>query len=147
METVSTLEAGKALVRRWLREFWTEADYGVADELCTEDYTVHDPQAPDVPPGRAGIKGYAGYFHQACSGLEVTVEDLIAEGDKVVARWLAEGTHTGPLGPIPASGKRLRVQGTDIYRIADGKLAEAWTSFDRLGMLQQIGAVPRSGHG
>lgn len=140
-----SIEENKGLVRRWLQEFWTEGEYAVADEICSEDYAVHDPHAPDAPPGREGIKDYARHFHQAFSGLRVTLDDLVAEGDKVAARWLAEGTHTGPLGPVPASGKHITMQGADTYRIVNGKLAEAWTLYDRLGMLQQLGVIPEPG--
>lgn len=134
-------EENKELVRRWLREFWSEGKYAVADEICTADYTVHDPHAPDTPPGRQGIKDYAHHFHQGFSGLTVTIEDLVAEGDRVAARWRAEGIHSGPLGPVPPSGRRVVIQGADTYRIANRQLAEAWTLYDRLGMLQQIGAL------
>lgn len=142
---MSSEEENKSLVRRWLTEFWGEGRYAVADEICAPDYTVHDPYEPDAPPGPEGIKEYAGHFHQAFPGLRITIEDLVAEGDRVAARWRAEGTHTGALGPIAPSGKHVTVQGADTYRIADGRLAEAWTLYDHFGMLQQVGAIPAPG--
>jgi steroid delta-isomerase-like uncharacterized protein len=72
----------------------------------------------------------------------MAIEDQVAEGDKVVTRWTATGTHKGELMGIPPSGKKVRVTGIAIDRLEDGKIVESWSSFDQLGMLQQIGAIP-----
>ena len=75
----------------------------------------------------------------------MTVEDLIAEGDKVVTRWRARGTHQGELMGIPPSGNPVEVTGITIHRIEGGKVVETWANYDALGMMQQVGAVPEPG--
>jgi predicted ester cyclase len=139
---VEEKEINKAVVRRWLTEFWGQKKLAVADEILTPDSQVHDAHAPDIPPGPNGYKGYAKQFMDAFSDMTVSIEDLLAEGDKVVARWKTEGRHTGALGPLPATGRTVSFTGTDVYRLRNGNLAEAWTNFDRLGLMQQLGAIP-----
>ena len=81
-------------------------------------------------------------YRGALPDLLMTVEDLIAEGDKVVTRWTARGTHQGELMGIPPSGNRVEVTGISVDRIEGGKFVEGWANYDALGMMQQIGAVP-----
>ncbi len=81
-------------------------------------------------------------YHGAFPDTQITVEDQIAEGDLVVTRWTARGTHQGELMGVPPSSNRATVEGITINRIADGKIAESWANYDALGMMQQIGAIP-----
>lgn len=74
--------------------------------------------------------------------LHFTLNDLIASGDRVVVRWTMDATHNGPLGNVPATGKRIQQKAIVIYRFEDGKIAEGWAQMDRLGVLQQLGAAP-----
>ena len=76
--------------------------------------------------------------------MSVRTEEILAEGDRVAARWTASGTHTGALGDIPPSGREFTVTGSTFYRIENGKIAEDWSIYDSLGLMQQIGAVPES---
>ena len=82
-------------------------------------------------------------YFVAFPDLYQAVEDMVAEGDRVALRWTAQGTHKGPLWGIPPSGQRVSWTGTTIYRIADGKVAERWGVVDQLGLLQQLGGVPK----
>jgi steroid delta-isomerase-like uncharacterized protein len=84
-------------------------------------------------------------YRSAFPDMRVTIEDLVAEGDKVAARWSVTGTHRGELMGIPATGKRVTVTGIEINRFAGGKLVEHWESFDQLSMMQQLGVVPAPG--
>ena len=92
--------------------------------------------------GREGHKQLIAAFRAAFPDLRVAVEDLLEEGDRVALRWRAEGTHRGELMGIAPTGRRVTLTGIEILRIAGGKIAEYWQSWDRLGMYQQLGAVP-----
>ena len=134
--------ANTALARRWHAELFVQGNLAVAEEILSSDFTMH---APGVPPewrGPEGAKQFVRLIRGAFSDIELPAEDLIAAGDRVVDRWSLRGVHTGPFGDLPATGKRFAVTGIDIFRIADGKLAEFWQNWDQLGLLQQLGALP-----
>ncbi|MEU2037790.1 ester cyclase [Nocardia niwae] len=139
-----SLEANKALVRR----FYQEIDAGnvdAMDDLVAEDYLDHSPPPfPGLGPGREGLKQAFRMFWAATPGRHV-IEDQVAEGDRVVTRLTAHGRHTGDLPGIPATGNELTMTGTAIHRIADGKIAEKWSDKDVLGFLQQLGVLPAVG--
>jgi steroid delta-isomerase-like uncharacterized protein len=134
-------EENKALVRR----FYEEIDKGnleAMDELVAEDYVDHSPPPfPGLASGRAGLKQAFELFWKATPGYH-KIEDQIAEGDKVVTRMTAYGTHEGDLPGIPRTGHKLAMTATVIHRIADGKLAEKWSDKDVLAMLQQLNVIP-----
>ncbi len=95
--------------------------------------------------GREGIEQFYGALRAAFPDLRITIEDQVAEGDRVVTRWTARGTHTGAFQGIPPTGKQGRMTGIDIDRIADGKVVECWVNSDDLGLLQQLGVIPTPG--
>jgi steroid delta-isomerase-like uncharacterized protein len=137
-------ETNKALVRR----FYEEIDRGnidALDELVDPDYLNHAPPPFPVSPGREGLKEAFRMFWTATPGRH-EIEDMVAEGDKVVTRMTAYGTHTGDLPGIPATGASLTMTAIAIHRIADGKLIEHWAANDELGFLQQLGAIPMPRH-
>jgi predicted ester cyclase len=115
----------------------------VADEIVAQDHALHDPVLPDLPTGPEGDKQGLRLYRGAFPGANLTIEDQIAEGDKVVTRWTGRGTHQGELMGVAASGNQVQITGISISRISEGKLAETWTNYDALGMMQQIGAVPK----
>jgi steroid delta-isomerase-like uncharacterized protein len=137
-------EENKALVRRW-EELWNQANLALAEELFAPTFLLHDPSSPVEIRGPEGYKQDVLRFRSVFPDLHITLEDLIAEGEKVVARWTASGTHTGPLRSFPPTGRRVRLTGIDIFHIEDGKIAEEWSNADGLGMLQQLGVVPAPG--
>jgi steroid delta-isomerase-like uncharacterized protein len=137
-------EAYKALAQRWLDEVWNKGDLRLIDELIAPDYVLHDPTRPGLQ-GRAGIKESIAMFRQAFPDLTFTIEDQVAEADKIVTRYTVQGTHLGPLMGIAATGKQGTITGIDIYRISDGQIAEAWSNWDTLGLLQRIGVIPSLG--
>src|SRR5688572_11887919 len=124
-----SVEENKALVRR----FYEEIDRGnleAMDELVAEDYVDHSPPPfPGLGSGRAGLKRAFEIFWEATPGYH-QIEDQIAEGDKVVTRLTAHGTHEGDLPGIPRTGSKLEMTATVIHRIADGRLVEKWSDKD-----------------
>ena len=114
------------------------------DEYYAADVVNHG-APPDLPPGREGVKVQAGTFTSAFPDADTTIEDQVAEGDRVVIRWSSKGIHTGEFFGIPATGKQVTVTGIVIERIAGGKVAEIWAEFDQMGLMQQLGVVPPPG--
>jgi steroid delta-isomerase-like uncharacterized protein len=134
-------EQNKSLIRRYLEQTINAGNVAAIDELTSADYVGH---MVGVPPfDRATHKRLLAAFRAAFPDQQVTIEDLIAEGDKVVNRATYTGTHRGEFQGIAPTGKRFTISGMNISRIADGKVVEDWTVLDMLGMLQQIGAIPR----
>lgn len=132
----------RALVRRYVEEVWNAGKLDAIDELLTADYVNHDPMNPEVPPGAVGAKKLATLYREAFPDINLRLEDVICEGDFVVDRWTATGTHKGSLFGVAPTGKRVTVTGITINRIANGRIAESWINWDNLGLMQQLGAVP-----
>ena len=116
----------------------------VVDELFAEDFVNHS-QPPNLPQGREGFKALTSMYKSAFPNMSMVLEDLLADGDRVIVRWVSTGKHEGEFNGIPATGKEVRVTGIGIDRIAGGKVAESWGEFDLAGLLMQIGAVPPPG--
>ncbi len=137
-----TTEENKAISRRVGEETSNGGDLDLADELYAPDYVLHDPSLPEDLHGPEGLKRYVAMTRAAFPDARVTVEDQVAEGDKVVDRWTARGTHTGEFMGIPPTGRRIEVSGVTISRFAGGKIAEDWYQGDDLGMMRQLGVIP-----
>ncbi|UCC60632.1 MAG: ester cyclase, partial [Dehalococcoidia bacterium] len=118
-----------------------KGDLSIADELFAEDFVNYDP-GRGTTPDREGMKQFLINLRAAFPDQKLTVEDLIAEGDKVVLRFTGSGTHKGDLSGIPPTGKQFNVPGVSILRIADGKVVERWNVSDYLLLLQQLGIIP-----
>jgi len=135
------LETNKTIVRRY-REAHNTNQLSLLDDIVAEDLISHT-LMPGVPKGREGGKMVHNVTLASFPDNHVNTEDLFAERDKVVERWTLTMTHTGePFLGTPASGKRVQVTGTSIYRIADGMIVEHWANMDFLGVLQQLGLAP-----
>jgi steroid delta-isomerase-like uncharacterized protein len=127
-------------VRRFLEEAYNQGNLAVGDELLAANCIFYTP-APIR--GIDGWKQYATAFLMAFpDDFQVTIDDIFAAGDKTVARWTAQGTHSGPLRGIPPSGNQVTWLGMAIYNLSGGKIAEVWGLNDALGIMQQIGAIP-----
>lgn len=133
----------KAIIRRLMDEVWNQRKLNVLDEICAPNFIIYDPSVPDLSRGPAGAKQYIGLFCAAFPDIQITVDDLFAEGDKVALRWSARGTHTGELMGIAPTGRPVAVTGHAIYRIAKGQIEEDWITGDTLGVLQQLGVIPK----
>ncbi len=136
-------EENKAVVRREIEELLNHmGNLDAAEEIIAPDYVSHEPTSGDTR-GIEGAKQFAATYRQAFPDLENTIEDMVAEGDKVVVRFRGRGTHQGETEAFgPPTGKRMEITGITIKRLSEGKIVEAWTNFDALGMMQQLGLVP-----
>jgi predicted ester cyclase len=138
-------DQNKAIARRFFDKVWM-GKLDVADELLDASYVGHG-LPPGMPPGPEGFKLFVSMYRSAFPDVQYTVEDQIAEGDRVVTRWTARGTHKGELMGIPPTGKQAVVTGISISRFVGGKAVEGWDNWDGLGMMQQLGVVPAMGQG
>ena len=136
-------EQNKALARRMIEEVWNQGNLALLDEIVAANYVGHNPSM--TVQGPEGIKQFILMYRSAFPDLHFTIEDMIAEGDRVVTRWSSSGTHRGPLSGIPPTGKHVTGTGIAISRFVDAKFAEGWTEFDLLGVLQQLGVIPAMG--
>ena len=134
-------EQNNAIARRVFEEVWNKGNLDALDEVYVTDVVGHN-APPGQPPGIKGTRQFIGMYLQAFPDTRMVVEDQVAEGDKVVTRWTATGTHRGELMGMPPTGKSVRVTGITINRLEGGKIVEEWGTFDQLGMLQQLGAIP-----
>ena len=134
-------EANKNVVRRLVEEVWNKGNLPVTEELFAPNYIHHDASTPDVGLGPDSEKKRAALYRTAFPDMRLTIEDIIAEGDSVTARWSCRGTHKGDLSGIAPTGKQFTISGMTIARFANGKLAEGWVNWDALGMMQQLGVV------
>ena len=136
-----SVQGTKALVRRLMEEDISQGDETVAEAIIHPAFIDHT-NPPGMQHGLEGHKAIVRLFRLAFPDLEFRIEDLIGEGDKVVARTTMRGTHRGEFFGIPPTGKTVEMTGVHVLRIADGKIIEHWGSNDDLGLLRQLGAIP-----
>ena len=137
------LTDNKTVSRRFLEEVWNKGNLAVLNEIITRDHVNSGPGTlPGLPNGPEGSKQLVTVYRNAFPDVHFTIDDQIAEGDKVVTRWSAHGTHQGELVGIPATGKSSTVTGISVDRLVNGKIAESWGIFDQFGMMQQLGVIP-----
>ena len=137
-------EDKKALVRRFVDEVQSGGNTDLIDEICSPEFVNHS-APPGTPADREGIRILTTMFKGAFPDSYFTVEDMIAEGDKVVTRKTFHGTHEGEFMSIPPSGRTVNVSLIDVVRISDGQVVEHWSVGDNLGMMQQLGVIPQPG--
>lgn len=138
-------EENKALIQRFVEEAFNKGNLDVADEVYASTFISHDPTAPEGQGSPEGVKQFVSTYLSAFPDGHTTVEDSIAEGDKVAYRWTFRGTHQGELMGISPTGKQVEITGITINRLSGGKIEEQWNLFDQLGMLQQLGVAPAPG--
>jgi len=126
-------EANKALARRIVEEMWNTQNLKVVDEVYS----------PEFGGGHEATKQFVTAHLTAFPDLHITVQDQIAENDLVATRYVMHGTHQGEFANIPPTGRQFTVTGIETHRFADGKLIELWNVVDLLGMLQQLGVIPK----
>jgi steroid delta-isomerase-like uncharacterized protein len=137
-------EDNKELVRRFFDLGPSQGNMSAARELLAEDFTLHVPL-----PAAAGVQGISDVVtacREAFEHLNVTVEDMVAEGDRVAARFTARGVHKGSFMGLPPTGKPIIMTGIEIFRIEDGRIAELWGEANLLGLMQQLGILPALGN-
>jgi steroid delta-isomerase-like uncharacterized protein len=136
-------EQNIAVVRRWFEEVWNRGCESSIDELFPADGVAHglgdseqDVHGPDeFKPFVANIRG-------ALPDTHISIDDIVADGDRVAVRVTLQGTHTGPGFGVPPTGRKVSIQGIIIVRLLNGRIREGWNSYDQLGLLRQIGALP-----
>ena len=134
------LEANKSAVRRLLEEFLSCGEPAVADEIFAPDFIDHNPSNPDLS-GLDNIKRSVREWCRAFPDTRTAVDDLIAEADRVAARWTSTATHRGAFLGLPATGLGVTISGSGLFRLVDGRIVESWDHFDALGLVQQLGGV------
>jgi steroid delta-isomerase-like uncharacterized protein len=132
----------KGITRQMIEEVFNKGRLDLIGKLVAPEFVGHDPALPQDIAGPDGQREVVSGYRAAFPDLEVTIDDQIAEGDRVVTRWTARGTHTGDLWGIPGTGKQVTVTGTSIDRNQDGRIVETWSHWDALGLMQQLGVVP-----
>lgn len=138
-------EENKLISWRLQEEVFGGGKLELVDELLAPDYISHAPGDPELSRGPEDIREIVRAYHSAFPDIAFRVEKQVAEGDMVVTRWTARGTHRGEFMGVPPSGRRVRVSGMSMDRISGGRIVENWNYWEALEMMQQIGAVPESG--
>jgi predicted ester cyclase len=134
-------EDNKVLVRRFVDEVQSAGNIDLIDEICSPEFVNHS-APPGIPADCEGIKIVTAMFRRAFPDSYFTVEDMVAEGDKVATRKTFHGTHEGEFMGIPPSGRSVSMGLMDIVRIFEGRVVEHWSMGDTLGMMQQLGVIP-----
>jgi steroid delta-isomerase-like uncharacterized protein len=134
-------EENKRIARRIIDEIFGEGRMEVADELMSADFVGHDPSLPEAIRGPEGLKQAATGYRAGFPDLRIAVDEQCGEGDLVCTRWTATGTHSGDFWGTAATGKQATVTGMTMDRIENGRVAESWTNWDALGLMQQLGMV------
>jgi steroid delta-isomerase-like uncharacterized protein len=140
------IEHNKGVVRRWFKEVWNEGREATVDELFADGgiaYGLGDTETEVRGPEQ--LKIFVCNLRGSFPDLHIGIEDIVAEEDKVMVRVLLEGTHLGSGLGVPPTGRRIRVAGIVLIRVSKGQIIEGWNSWDQLGLLRQIGALPAAG--
>jgi steroid delta-isomerase-like uncharacterized protein len=139
-------EQNKAVARQFVEEVIGRGNNSLVDELVAPDFVDHQ-EFLGMPPGREGLKQVNKIMRSAFPDTSATIEDMVAEGDKVVIRWTMRATHKGEFMGMPPTGKSISVGVINIQRFAGGKIVEHWGLTDSMAMMQQLGAMPAPGQG
>jgi steroid delta-isomerase-like uncharacterized protein len=135
-------EQNKSVVRRLFDELWNKGNLQVADELIAPTYQHHDASTPDLGKGPESEKKRVNLYRTAFHDFRLNLEDLLADGETVVARWSCRGVHKGELNGIAPTGKQFAITGVTIARFSSGKIVEGFVNWDALGLMRQLGVVP-----
>ena len=130
-------EENKAIFRRYVEEVFNGENVQLADEIF-DRYLAHQPNGSTLERGPEDVKRFVGEFHEAFPNFQSTLEDQIAEGDKVVTRWRLRGTHQGEFRGMAPTGMEMEINGIGIFRFSpEGKVVESWDSYDQLNLMRQ----------
>src|SRR5437773_12153103 len=132
----------KGISRQMIEEVFNKGRLDVTAEIIAPEDVGHDPALPQDVAGPDGERELVSGYRAAFPDLTITIDDQIGEGDRVVTRWTARGTHSGDLWGIAGTGKEVTVTGTSVDRIRDGRIAESWSNWDTIGLMQQLGVIP-----
>ena len=136
-------ESNKAIARRLIEGAFSQGNLAVLDEIIAPNQINSGPGAlPGLPSGPEGVRMLITNYRNAFPDLHFTIDEQVAEGNTVVTRWTAHGTHNGEVAGIPATGKPATVVGVGVDRVENGKIVESWGLLDQFGMMQQLGVIP-----
>lgn len=135
-------EDNKTAERRLYEEVWARHNLDIVDELVAPDIVEHNSLLPGQGPGREGYRQTLERIFSAFPDAQSTIEDLLAEGDKVTVRWSGRGTHRGEFMGIVPTNRQFTIEGIDIIHYEGGKRVEIWRQWDALGLMQQLGVIP-----
>lgn len=133
----------KTMARRIYEEAFSKGNLAVVDEVCASNYVGYDPAEPPTH-GPSGVKELITRYRAAFPDLRITVDELLATGDTVIARWTATGTNQGPFNGMPATGKKGTVTGIEVVHFANGKAVESFINWDTFGLMRQLGLIPEA---
>jgi steroid delta-isomerase-like uncharacterized protein len=128
-----------------VEEMFNQGNLSRADEFLAPDFVEREELPPGIPRGREGVIQLTSMLRSAFPDLQATIDDIIAEGDKVVIRQTWTGTHQGEFMGVPPTGKSVSIGVIDIIRVDGGKFVEHWGQMDSMGLMQQLGAIPMPG--
>jgi steroid delta-isomerase-like uncharacterized protein len=134
----------KAIIQRLYKEVWNKRKLEVLSELVSPSHALHGPNFSGSAIGPEAYKLRVSAFYAAFPDIQWTIEDTVAEKEKVVACWTFSGTHKGDYMGVPATNKKVSVDGVTIHHMADGKIMDSYSTWDALGLLQQLGVIPAS---
>jgi steroid delta-isomerase-like uncharacterized protein len=132
-------EQNKTLARRWFEDLFSRGDLDAAEEILSAEFLDHLPREEER--GIEELKDYVSVYRTAFPDIEGTVEEIVAEADKVVVRWKSHGTHQGEFMGVAPTGRHVTFSGMRLFRIAENKIAESWVNIDERGLQEQLGAV------
>jgi steroid delta-isomerase-like uncharacterized protein len=132
-------EQNKTLARRWFEDLFSRGDLAAANEILSAEFVDHLTHEDERGPEE--LKHYVSIYRSAFPDIQDTVEDIVAEGDKVVVRWKSSGTHQGEFMGVAPTGRHVTFTGMRLFRIADNKIVESWVNIDERGLQEQLGAV------
>jgi steroid delta-isomerase-like uncharacterized protein len=140
--TTTDQERNKQLVDDFIQDLFTKGDLDAVDRYLHPDFVNHNPPFDGSPGGPEGIRQAAAVVRRGCPDWHSEVHQLVAEGDLVVERFTASGTHRGEMLGVPATAQTLVLQGIQIFRIEGDRIVERWGQLDWLGLLRQLGILP-----
>jgi len=132
----------KAIIRRLYDEVWNERKIGLVDKLVSPSHALYEPNVPDSRVGPEAYKATVNRFVKAIPDISFAIQDTISEKNKVVVHWIMSGTHKGEFDGYAATNKKFSVEGITIHQVENGKILDSFASWDRLGMMRQLGVEP-----
>jgi steroid delta-isomerase-like uncharacterized protein len=140
-KATSAIEQNKDLIRKAVEEIWNKGNFDMLEEMVSDDFVIHFPR--EELRGIENIKEFYTELRKAFPDIRFTIVEQVADEDKVVTHWSAAGTHKGEFKGIPATGNKVTFTAMDIDKISNGKFVECWTHMDELGLMQQLGVIPK----
>jgi steroid delta-isomerase-like uncharacterized protein len=132
-------EQNKTLARRWFEDLFNRGDLDAAQEILSAEFVDHLPREEER--GLEELKQYVVMYRAAFPDIRDTIDEVVAEGEKVVVRWTSRGSHQGEFMGVAPTGRHVTFSGMRLFRIAENKIAESWVNIDQLGLLEQLGIV------